>query len=72
MLLGYARVSKEDDQSNKLQVRALKEVGCRKLFEESASGGRWDRPELHRMLDLRAVNRMGVDVAGAGHATPQF
>jgi DNA invertase Pin-like site-specific DNA recombinase len=20
-------------------------------FEEAASGGRWDRPELHRMLD---------------------
>ena len=51
MLLGYARVSREDDQSNKLQVKALKEAGCRKLFEESASGGRWDRPELHRMLD---------------------
>lgn len=51
MLLGYARVSKEDDQSNKLQVKALKGAGCRKLFEESASGGRWDRPELHRMLD---------------------
>jgi len=21
------------------------------VFEEAASGGRWDRPELHRMLD---------------------
>jgi DNA invertase Pin-like site-specific DNA recombinase len=21
------------------------------VFEEKASGGRWDRPELHRMLD---------------------
>jgi DNA invertase Pin-like site-specific DNA recombinase len=26
-------------------------VGCRCLFEEAASGGRWDRPELHRLLD---------------------
>jgi DNA invertase Pin-like site-specific DNA recombinase len=25
--------------------------GCRRLFEETASGGRWDRPELHRLLD---------------------
>jgi DNA invertase Pin-like site-specific DNA recombinase len=22
-----------------------------RLFEETASGGRWDRPELHRLLD---------------------
>ena len=51
LLLGYARVSKDDGQSNTLQVRALKAAGCRKLFEESASGGYWDRPELHRMLD---------------------
>jgi DNA invertase Pin-like site-specific DNA recombinase len=28
-----------------------KEAGCKKLFEEAASGGRWDRPELHRLLD---------------------
>lgn len=51
MLLGYARVSKGDDQSNALQVRALRAAGCRKIFEEAASGGRWDRPELHRLLD---------------------
>ena len=25
--------------------------GCSRLFEEKASGGRWDRPELHRLLD---------------------
>ena len=51
MLLGYARVSKGDEQNNTLQAKALRAAGCRKLFEESASGGRWDRPELHRMLD---------------------
>lgn len=51
MLLGYARVSKGDEQNNTLQSKALKAAGCRRLFEESASGGRWDRPELHRMLD---------------------
>jgi len=51
MLIGYARVSKGDDQSNALQVRALKGAGCTRLFEEEASGGRWERPELHRMLD---------------------
>jgi len=51
ILLGYARVSKGDDQTNALQVRALRAAGCRRIFEEAASGGRWDRPELHRLLD---------------------
>lgn len=51
MLLGYARVSKGDEHTNALQAKALRAAGCRKLFEEAASGGRWDRPELHRMLD---------------------
>jgi DNA invertase Pin-like site-specific DNA recombinase len=51
MLLGYARVSKGDEQNNAMQARALRAAGCRRLFEEAASGGRWDRPELHRMLD---------------------
>ncbi|MDD9946658.1 MAG: recombinase family protein [Myxococcales bacterium] len=50
-LLGYARVSRGEDQSTRMQVRALKEVGTSKVFQESASGGRWDRPELHRLLD---------------------
>jgi DNA invertase Pin-like site-specific DNA recombinase len=51
MLIGYARVSKKEDQDTVAQTRALKDSGCEKIFEEAASGGRWDRPELHRMLD---------------------
>ena len=51
LLLGYARVSKGDDQTNIMQARALRATGCRRIFEEAASGGRWDRPELHRLLD---------------------
>src|ERR1700752_186471 len=31
--------------------KALRAAGCRRVFEEVASGGRWDRPELHRLLD---------------------
>jgi DNA invertase Pin-like site-specific DNA recombinase len=50
-LLGYARVSKGDQQNNALQAKVLKAAGCQRVFEEAASGGRWDRPELHRMLD---------------------
>lgn len=51
VLLGYARVSKGDEQNNVLQTKALKAAGCRRIFEEAASGGRWDRPELRRVLD---------------------
>ena len=51
MLIGYARVSKVDQQDTRAQVKALREAGCKRIYEESASGGRWDRPELHRALD---------------------
>lgn len=51
MLIGYARISQGDDQSTALQLRALKDACCERIFEEAASGGRWDRPELHGMLD---------------------
>ena len=51
MLFGYARISKADHQDTAAQVDALKVAGCRRVFEEKASGGRWDRPELHRLLD---------------------
>ena len=51
MQLGYARVSKADDQDTAAQVSALKAAGCTRVYEEKASGGRWDRPQLHRMLD---------------------
>ena len=32
------------------QITALKAAGCELVFEEKMSGGRWDRPELHRLL----------------------
>ena len=55
MLIGYARVSKGDEQSTAPQLAALRSAGVERVFEERASGGRWDRPELHRMIDqLRA------------------
>ena len=50
MLIGYARVS-TNDQETATQVAALKAAGCERIFREKASGGRWDRPELHRLLD---------------------
>jgi DNA invertase Pin-like site-specific DNA recombinase len=50
MLTGYARVS-TDDQDLHLQRAALKEAGCKRVYEEKISGARRDRPQLARMLD---------------------
>ncbi|MFL9998916.1 recombinase family protein, partial [Paraburkholderia sediminicola] len=50
MKLGYARVSTEA-QDNAAQLAALKKAGCRRVFEEKASGGRWERPELQRVIE---------------------
>src|SRR6202171_5657367 len=54
MQIGYARVS-TGDQETAVQVAALKKAGCERIYREKASGGRWDRPELQRLLNhLRA------------------
>ena len=50
MKIGYARVS-ADHQDTTLQIKAFKEAGVERVYEEKASGGRWDRPQLQKMLD---------------------
>ena len=49
-LLGYARVS-TTDQHPQLQVDALERAGCYRVFVETASGARPDRPVLEQVLD---------------------
>jgi DNA invertase Pin-like site-specific DNA recombinase len=49
-LLGYARVSTTDQQPQ-LQVDALTSAGCYRVFVETASGARSDRPVLAQVLD---------------------
>jgi DNA invertase Pin-like site-specific DNA recombinase len=49
-LLGYARVSTTDQQPQ-LQVDALERAGCYRVFTETASGARADRPTLAQVLD---------------------
>ena len=51
MLIGYARVSKQQEQDTATQVQALRKAGAERIYQEHASGGRWDRPELHKLLD---------------------
>ena len=48
--MGYARLSPQD-QSTNLQLDALAKAGCSRVFSESASGARRDRPELSLSLD---------------------
>jgi DNA invertase Pin-like site-specific DNA recombinase len=48
--LGYARVSTTDQQPQ-LQVDALERAGCYRVFTETASGARSDRPALEQVLD---------------------
>lgn len=50
MLIGYARVS-TNEQDTTAQVSALKVAGCERIFREKASGGRWDRPELSKLVE---------------------
>ena len=50
MVIGYARVS-TSGQETAAQEAALRAAGVDKLYTETASGGRWDRPELQRLLE---------------------
>jgi DNA invertase Pin-like site-specific DNA recombinase len=60
MLVGYARVS-TSDQSPALQIDALRQSGCEKMFIEKASGAQRDWSELRAALDyLRASDTLAV------------
>lgn len=48
--IGYARVSTKD-QSLDMQLDALKDAGCIKIFSEKISGTRSSRPQFDAMLD---------------------
>ena len=59
MLIGYARVS-TDDQTLDLQCDALKEAGCERIFEDTA-GGAGECPNLEQALShLRAGDTLVV------------
>lgn len=78
MLIGYARVSTQD-QNLELQREALRQAGCQKVFEDQVSGTRAERPGLTKaqemlregdMLVVWKLDRLGrsvkqlVDLAG--------
>ena len=51
MLIGYARVSTQD-QNLDFQIDALTKAGCHRLFDDKVSGSRAERPGLARALDM--------------------
>src|SRR3954467_10711021 len=54
-LIGYARVSTQD-QTLDLQLDALKNAGCFKIFTDTASGAKAERKGLHETLDYLREN----------------
>jgi DNA invertase Pin-like site-specific DNA recombinase len=60
MLIGYARVSTRD-QNYDLQIDALANAGCARIFEEKLSAANRDRPQLKAALDfVRAADTLVV------------
>lgn len=60
MLIGYARVSTQD-QTLDLQTDALKAAGCEKIFTDTTSGAKSERPGLQDAMNhLRAGDTLVV------------
>jgi DNA invertase Pin-like site-specific DNA recombinase len=59
MKIGYARVS-TTDQNLEIQLNALTQDGCERIYQEKISGAKRERPELQRMLDHLRPNDIVV------------
>jgi DNA invertase Pin-like site-specific DNA recombinase len=54
MLIGYARVSTQDQMLD-LQTDALKQAGCERIYTDTTSGAKIERPGLQEAMNqLRA------------------
>ena len=80
MRIGYARVSTEE-QNLDLQLAALKEAGCPRIFTDTSSGARLDRLGLREaLLHVREddtvvvwkLDRLGRTVKGLVDLVNQF
>lgn len=49
MIIGYSRVTGQD---HALQIDGLERAGCERVFVETASGSKSERPELNKALDF--------------------
>jgi DNA invertase Pin-like site-specific DNA recombinase len=55
MLIGYARVS-TDDQNLDLQRDALRAAGCQRIYEDRMSGAKAARPGLAQAMEVARAN----------------
>lgn len=55
MKVGYARVSTRE-QNLDLQVLALEEAGCERIYEETVSGAKAERPILNNLISQLRAN----------------
>jgi DNA invertase Pin-like site-specific DNA recombinase len=62
MLIGYARISTAD-QALTLQQDALTAAGCNRIFTDTASGSRMDRPGLAEALSLDPPSILGLGLS---------
>jgi DNA invertase Pin-like site-specific DNA recombinase len=64
--IGYARVSTNGQEKNgyglDAQITRLKEAGCKRIYQDTASGGKSDRAGLTQMLDKLHVGDVVVVV----------
>lgn len=51
MNIGYCRIS-TDSQNDSLQLQALKDAGCEKIFSDVASGSKTDRVGLRECIEF--------------------
>lgn len=66
-MLGYARISMSD-QTVRSQVDGLQRAGCERIWTNTASGARADRPALEELLTRADAARIIAPLAGLAGA----
>lgn len=60
MIFGYSRISKGTDQKHDIQLRSFDKADVERVFEETASGSKWDRPVLNELINQLRVGDIVV------------
>lgn len=63
MRIGYARVS-TGEQKMDLQLDALEDAGCERIYNEKTSGAAKSRPDLERCLARISHDEIGIGRVG--------